>query len=127
MSHAKLNLMLVSARQEELDGLGQALGELVPAQQAWAAGAEQALSLAGSQRFQLVVIGRHLDMDPLELAAKLLQVDAFINAAVVSDEPEDEFHERSEGLGILTQLPSPPGAGQAKALIAQLKAIAAIP
>ena len=43
--------------------------------------------------------------------------------AVVSDEPETEFHERSEGLGIMAQLPGQPGPQEAAELVQNLKSL----
>jgi hypothetical protein len=49
--------------------------------------------------------------------------NAMINQAVVSRLTPEEFHETSEGLGIMAQLPPKPDAGQAKMLMETLKSI----
>lgn len=45
---------------------------------------------------------------PLELAKRIIQENALINLAVVSPLTGEEFHEASEGLGILTSVPQNP-------------------
>ena len=115
--------MLVSGRSEELQKLADSLADLIPVKHTWATSSAQALALAKKDKFQLVVIGQELEGGPLSLAAELIKVDAFANLAVVSDEPEDEFHERSEGLGIMSQLPSQPGPQEAGDLLQSLKAM----
>jgi len=53
---------------------------------------------------------------PLELARKLIQINAMINIAVVSPLAHEAFHEASEGLGILAQVPVNPTAADGQAL-----------
>jgi len=53
----------------------------------------------------------------------LLMVNALVNTAVVSPLADEEFHEASEGLGILCRLPLTPGAGEATDLLHQLRKV----
>ena len=70
----------------------------------------------------LVVTDEELgDMTGLELAYKLLSINPMINCAAVSPLSHDDFHEVSEGLGLLAQLPLQPGAKQAEELLLRLK------
>ena len=62
------------------------------------------------------------DMTGLEFAAKLVSVNPMVNCAVVSPLSKDDFHEASEGLG-LVQLPVNPGEKQATDLIQHIKTI----
>ena len=43
----------------------------------------------------------------------MISVDAFIQTAAVSPLPHDAFHEASEGLGIMAQLPPMPSRADA--------------
>ncbi|MDP3427604.1 MAG: hypothetical protein Q8S17_09545, partial [Humidesulfovibrio sp.] len=52
----------------------------------------------------------------LDLARQIIQTNAMINLAVVSKLPHEEFHEASEGLGILAQVPGDPTAADGLAL-----------
>ncbi len=66
------------------------------------------------------------DMTGLEFAEKLLGVNAMIGCAVASDLDHEDFHETSEGLGILMQLPLKPNAENGRELISRLTRIGLI-
>ena len=63
------------------------------------------------------------DMTGLELVRRILKINFMINFAVVSGLSADEFHEASEGLGVMTQLPQRPGKKDADGMIKTLKQI----
>ena len=63
------------------------------------------------------------DTEPLPLVQELLTVNAMVNTAVVSPLTEEEFHEASEGLGILAHLPLRPGRSDAAELLRKLRQI----
>jgi hypothetical protein len=48
------------------------------------------------------------DTATLDLVTEIMKVNAMVNTAVVSPLPEEEFHEASEGLGILAAIPPTP-------------------
>ena len=54
-------------------------------------------------------------------------VNAMVNTAVVTAMDEEEFHEASEGLGVLSSLPQEPGADAAKGLLDRLASVAGPP
>jgi DNA-binding response OmpR family regulator len=84
----------------------------------------RALEMVRSVTPHLVIIDSNLsDMAPLELVRKLLLVNAMVNTAVISHLPEAEFHEASEGLGVIARLPLEPGAWDAAALLHQLRTV----
>lgn len=115
--------IIASQRQNELRPFLDALkGEGI--ETLCAKSAAEALDLARGARPQLLIADQGLpDMAPLDLAARALHVDAFINTAVVSELPDEEFHEKSEGLGVLAQLPLSPGPDDAKRLAGSLKGL----
>lgn len=84
-----------------------------------------ALDAVRKQPPALLVVDVVDDMSALQLAAEALRVNAFVNTAVVSDQPEDAFHEQSEGLGVLMRLSDPPLPAEAAVLIEKLKALGA--
>jgi len=53
---------------------------------------------------------------PLKLAKELIQVNAMVNIAVISDQTPEAFHEASEGLGIAASVPANPTADDGAAL-----------
>ena len=57
------------------------------------------------------------------LLEQLLEVDASLNCAVLTDLGAETFHEATEGQGILCALPLRPGAGEVPELLAKLRAV----
>ncbi len=74
--------------------------------------------------YSLVVTDEQLsDMTGLAFVEKIVSTNPMINCAAVSRLPADAFHEASEGLGILMQLPPDPGSIHAKELLERLENI----
>ena len=72
----------------------------------------------------LVVAAEKLvDMSGLEFAGKLVVQNPMINCALASSLDEADFHEASEGLGILAHLPLAPDASEAENLVKKLHLI----
>jgi len=119
-----IKLLLVASARESLADLASTLEEEGGVETRWARTGTEALALAAGDPWDLLVSEEKLeDMDGLELIRRLLRVNAMINTALVSRLPEEEFHELSEGLGILSSLPPEPGGAQARELMARLKGI----
>ena len=59
--------------------------------------------------------------DALAVARQVIAVNAMVNMAAVSDLSEDDFHEASEGLGIMCRLSANPDASDADRLLDLLK------
>ena len=66
---------------------------------------------------ELLIVDTRLEkVNIFGLLRDVLIANAMINIAVMSDIPEEDFHETMEGLGVLTQLPMTPGARDAEDL-----------
>jgi CheY-like chemotaxis protein len=84
----------------------------------------KALNIASERAFDLVVTDEFLsDMSGLAFAEKLVSVNPLINCVSVSRLSPKAFHEKSEGLGLLMQLPPNPGSEDAKKMVEQLKKV----
>ena len=84
----------------------------------------QGLSMVNDRNFHLVIADENLnDMTGLEFAKKLVSVNPVINQAIASSLSHDEFHEASEGLGILMALPLEPMEVDVNRLMEQLRKI----
>jgi two-component SAPR family response regulator len=82
------------------------------------------MSMIAEQGFDLVITDENLgDMTGLEFVRKVVSKKPMANCAVISSLTPEDFHEKSEGLGILMQLPVRPGRKHAEILIAKLKSI----
>ncbi len=67
---------------------------------------EMALELISKNQFDLAVTAETLsDMAGIELIKKLVKIDPVINTAVASDLSIKDFHEATEGLGVLRAIP----------------------
>jgi DNA-binding response OmpR family regulator len=87
------------------------------------AGAE-AIGAARQRKPVAVVIDQELgDMSGIALVLQLLQINAMINIALVSDQPEEVFHEKTEGLGILMKLSPIPDLQEAVQLSKRLMGV----
>ncbi len=119
-----LHILLVTPRLDSLRGCANALASDPGVRLEHAASGAATLEEVGRAAPHLVIIDGALpDTTPLDLVKKLLMVNALINTAVVSELSEAQFHEASEGLGILGRLPVNPGRDEAAALLGKLKAV----
>jgi len=123
-----LKLLLVNRDMDSFSALSSALSGQEDIELDVSPSGEKALEMLSSKAVDLVVADEDLgDMTALELSSRLLKINPMINCAVVSSLPHEEFHEASEGLGIMTQLPKQPGGKDAEELIKTLKHIKGIP
>ncbi len=93
--------------------------ELVPA----VTGAEGLLSLK-DKRIDLVIVDDQLDdMSGIAFVKQLVKINPLVNAAIVGTLADEDFHEATEGLGVLMQLPAEPREKDAEALLGILEKI----
>ena len=96
--------------------------ELVPV----ATGAAGLAKLKG-KRLDMVIVDEQLDdMSGIDFGKQFLNVNPLANTAIVGSLPKGEFHEVTEGLGVLMQLPSHPGKADAEQLLAILAKISGL-
>jgi DNA-binding NarL/FixJ family response regulator len=119
-----LHIILASSRPKALQNFAAALSSNPEVQLQQVASGAEALEAVRAAAPHLVIIDADLpDAAPLELVQQLLLVNAMVNTAVVSPLADEEFHEASEGLGVLGRLPEEPGENDAAGLLRQLKKI----
>jgi CheY-like chemotaxis protein len=117
-------ILIVSPDKNSLYNLASALVEHAEVDLSWAESGKAALEIATDSAIDLVVTDESLgDMTGLEFAGRLLSVNPMINCASVSSLPPEKFHEISEGMGIVVQLPFQPGKEHAEELLQRLKKI----
>ncbi len=117
-------LLLIGMENDNFLGIVKALRENNSVELDRADSGGGALASLMGKTADLVVAAEHLaDMSGLEFAAKLVVQNPVVNCALVSSLSEADFHEASEGLGILAQLPPEPDASQAASLIKKLDVI----
>jgi DNA-binding NtrC family response regulator len=118
-----LKILLVSQDKASLSAFKAGLEEN-QVQTAWAESGSSAIVKIDEESFDLVVTDENLgDMTGLEFIEKVISIKPMVNCAAVTSLLPADFHEASEGLGILMPLPVRPGQKQAEKLLVQLKAI----
>ena len=124
MSEQKIiNILLASRDKASMSAFKAGLEEN-QVQTAWAQSGSNAIARLTEGNFDLVVTDENLgDMTGLEFIEKVISKKPRVNCAAVSSLLPADFHEASEGLGILMQLPVRPGQEQAEKLLRQLKNI----
>ena len=101
-----MHVVIVSDRREALGEFARGLGKDVE----WAASAADVLDRAPAPPWQLVVVDAMTPgLDYKKFVMDLLRVNAMLNTVVITDMGDDEFHEDSEGLGVLCSVPEHPG------------------
>ncbi len=80
-----------------------------------------------TKRIDLVIVDEQLDdMSGIAFINQVVKTNPLVNTAIVSALTSDEFHEATEGLGVLMQLPPHPTETDAEMLISALKKIGAL-
>ena len=119
-----LRIVFATARLKDLQVFAEALASNPEVQLTYALSGAEALEAVRTSVPHLVIIDSRLpDTGSLDLIQKLLMVNAMVNTAVVSPLSEEEFHEASEGLGILGRVPEEPGRSAAADLLGKLKMV----
>jgi DNA-binding response OmpR family regulator len=119
-----LDIFLVTARPEAMPEFIQALSSDKDVRLKQFGSGKEAVAAVQAAAPHLVIIDSELpDTVPLGLVQKLLMTNAMVNTAVISPLSEEEFHEQSEGLGIMQNLPMVPDAGDAALLLQKLRQI----
>ena len=117
-------ILLVSAKEDNLSDLANGLSTAEDVNLHRAESGASALRSAARLSPRLVVIDEEIgDMAPLDLVVGLLELDATIATAVLSKMPPEEFHEASEGLGVMAQLPPQAGREHVARLLQKLKVV----
>ena len=111
-----LKLLLVSNNIESFPEFGSALKEN-DTEMFCAESGETALKMVKDNAIDLVITDKEIgDMSGLAFAKRLISSSPMTNCVVTSSLPEKDFHEASEGLGILMQLPVAAGKKEADGL-----------
>ncbi|GAB6909806.1 Response regulator receiver domain [Desulfosarcina cetonica] len=118
-----ITVLLVTPDRNHLADLSTAIGSQGGAID-WKETGDQALETLRAQAADLVVVDETLpDMTGLEFIERLVAINPMINCALVSSLSKADYHEASEGLGVLMQLPPRPSQADAKRLITHLNQI----
>ena len=116
------HILLVSDQTDTFQELAETLQTDPAIDIGWAHDGQTAMERAAGQSPDLVILDETVGgTSGLEWIRRLMAVNAFVQTGVVSRLPHDAFHEASEGLGILVQLPPAPGRDDARQILAALR------
>ena len=119
-----MKILLLTSDKDSLNVFSTAIAEDANTDLLWAISGNEALSIIKNTKIQLVVADEKLeDMTGLEFIKKLVMINPFVNCMLLSPLSHDDFHEVTEGLGVLMQLPLQPGERDASALLQYLNKI----
>ncbi len=119
-----MKIVIVTPRKDELQDFVGALEAKDMVTLFWAKAYEPGLELVKTETPEVVILDAALsEKDGKDFLTELLQVNAMINTAVISPLKEADFHERTEGLGVLARLPFNPEAQDAGRLLKKLAAV----
>ena len=117
-----IKILLATSEKESFSEFASTLGKNDDVELSWSANGQEALEKISDNPVDLVAVNENIgDMTGIEFMKKLLMINPMINCAAVSSLSHEEFHEASEGLGVLMQLPVNPGEFEAKDLLKRLK------
>ena len=84
----------------------------------------EAFDMLADKRINLVITDESLgDMTGLEFAKKLISINPMVHCAVVSSLSSKDYHEASEGLGLIMPLPVQPEKRHIEQLLFQVNKI----
>ena len=119
-----IHILIAGNKKSKLAGLVEGLEtypEITTYQQTTLEGALDTIS---TTKMDLVVADEEVSgISGIAFAEKLVSVNPMINCAVVSPLSAKEFHEASEGLGVLMQLPVGADASQASLVVERIKKV----
>ena len=119
-----ITALLVSSEERALSGLESYVKRYPKVHILRAKSCQEALHIISGKAVDLVVADENpQDMTGLEFIKKLITLNPIINCAVVSSLSPKDFHEASEGLGLLMQLSVRPDEKQSETLIHNLKKV----
>jgi CheY-like chemotaxis protein len=125
-----MNILLIGNDRSAFDALAKRLGQEDGVRLVFAGSGATVLELMrekGRKAVDLVILGGHLsDMAGIRFVRQLVRINPLVQAAVIGSLPDKDFHEATEGLGVLLQLPRYPKEQHAETLLASLKKIAAL-
>ncbi len=116
-----IKILLVTSEREPFSEFARILTKKDDLELSWATTGQEALEALSNSPVDLVIVDENIgNMTGIEFMKKLLPINPMINCAVVSPLAPEDFHEASEGLGVLMQLPFSPGKLDAENLLHRL-------
>ncbi|MCB9480739.1 MAG: hypothetical protein H6681_07240 [Desulfobacteraceae bacterium] len=119
------NVLLVSGNREKFKDLEEAFVSKGEYEIFFAKRKDQVLDLVKNNFFTLVVCDDSTadDFPGKNLIEEIIKINAMVNTVLVSNLSDEDFHEFTEGLGILKKISSNPSKEESKEIIDYLEMI----
>ncbi len=119
-----IDILTISTKRSALSGVTDYLSMQEDIRMLHARHGAEALDVIGKNAVTLVIADEDLgDMTGLEFARRLVAAHPLAYCALVSPLPAESFHEASEGLGVLAQLPVSPVESDGEDLLNKLRRV----
>ena len=119
-----VKILLVADRKENLAGLDAGLKKNSTVDIQWALSSNEAFDNVSGKELGLVVVDDTLEgTSGLKIIEKMVKINPMTNYAAVSSLSAHDFHEESEGLGVLMQLPEKPDEDHGNQLMGKLNKV----
>jgi len=119
-----IHCIILTTRKDDFLKFYQGLTEDSNCTIHWEESGKQAFDYLANNSVDLVIVDEVIaDMDGITFAEQLIKKNPMMQCAVVSPLTPKEFHEASEGLGIMMQLPVNPDKEIGLKLVRQLNKI----
>ncbi len=119
-----LHILLVTARPKALNPFIEGLASDPDVYLDQAASEADALSIVRTRSPHLVIVDSISPIaEPLNLVREIISANALVNTAMISSLSDEDFHEKSEGLGVLCRLPIEPCSNDSVALLQKLRGV----
>jgi len=116
------HILLITSRENQFSEFMDGLTREETVEIATVVSSDEAIDSLSGSMLDLVIIDEIVNgISGMKIARDILMKNAMLNQVLVSSLSPEEFHEASEGLGIMAQLPPEPDAAQAKHVLEILK------
>ena len=115
---------LMVCNEKSLSGIYDHLKNYSDIEVSWSHSASDALELIKDVPFDLVIIDKQIDdIDGIDFCKKIVSVNPMVNCSIAGSLPKKEFHEKTEGLGVMGQLKDETAKDDLEKIIKTLKKI----
>ena len=119
-----INILIIGQENDALSSLNTILSSQDEVSTLVAGSEKEAEASMAANTFQLVIIDETVGKrSGIEIAKGLVASNPFLNCALIGSLPHEEFHEATEGLGVLAQIPTTPSTDDIEKLLTSLRKI----
>lgn len=104
-----LDVLIVAHEKKISDRLKKIMADLKNVDTVFTSSGKEAMNLQKAGHFNLIISDETLtDMTGIDFLKQLVRVNPMVNTSLVSSLSYEDFHEATEGLGVLGQIPVEP-------------------